>query len=65
MDEGQTPIRVTVEGELFEVVASAEHPGQYHFAWLSGPNEGYGFSESRSDRTAMSEPEIEASIRAF
>jgi hypothetical protein len=65
VDEGQTPIRVTVDGELFEVAASADHPGQYHFAWLSGPNEGYGFSESRSDRKAMSEREIQESIRRF
>jgi hypothetical protein len=39
--------------------------GQYDFAWLSGPNKGYGFSTTRLDGGAMSEREIEASIRNF
>jgi hypothetical protein len=56
---------VTVDGELFEVLLSTERPGQYHFAWLSGPNKGYGFGTARSDGAALSEPEIEASIRTF
>ena len=42
MNAGQTPSRMTVDGELFEVAANPEHSGQYDFAWLSGPNEGYG-----------------------
>ena len=65
MDAGQTPSRMTVDGELFEVAANPEHLGQYDFAWLSGPNKGYGFSEARSDGSAMSEREMEASIRNF
>jgi hypothetical protein len=56
---------MTVDGELFEVVASPERPGQYNFAWLSGPNKGYGFSSARSDGAAMSDREMEASIRNF
>jgi len=65
LDAGQTPTRVAVEGELFEVMANPERPGQYDFAWLSGPNKGYGFSTARSDGGAMSEREMEASIRNF
>ncbi len=56
---------MTVDGELFEVSLSTEHPGQYHFAWLSGPNKGYGFGSKRSDGGVKSEQEIEASIRSF
>jgi hypothetical protein len=65
LDTRQFPIRVTVQGELFEVALSTERPGQYHFAWLSGPNEGYGFGTARSDSGTMSEGEIETSIRDF
>jgi hypothetical protein len=65
LDPRQSPTRVTVDGELFEVSASTERPGQYHFAWLSGPNKGYGFGTTRSDGAAMSEHEIEADIRGF
>jgi hypothetical protein len=65
LNAGQTPIRVTVDGELFEVVASSERPGRYQFVWLSGPNKGYGFGTARSDGGAMSERQMEASIRNF
>jgi hypothetical protein len=65
MDEGRAPKRMTVDGELFEVVADPERPGQYDFAWLSGPNDGYGFSSARGDGGAMSERGMEASIRRF
>ena len=65
MDAGQTRSRMTVDGELFEVVANPERPGQYHFAWLSGPNKDYGFSTARADGSATSERELEASIRNF
>jgi hypothetical protein len=56
---------VTGDGELFEVLSSPERLGQYDFAWPSGPNKGYEFSTTRLDSGAMSEREIEASIRNF
>lgn len=56
---------MTVDGELFEIALSTERPGQYQFAWLSGPNKGYGFGATRSDGAAMSEHDIEAAIRDF
>jgi hypothetical protein len=65
LDAGRTATRVTVDGELFEVAPSSEHAGQYHFAWLSGPDKDYGFGATRSDSGVMSEHEIEASIRDF
>jgi hypothetical protein len=58
-------MRVMVDGELFDVVASAETAGEYEFAWLSGPNEGYGFGSKTSDGSALSERAIEESIRNF
>lgn len=59
------PPSVSVDGELFEVVASRERPGHYHFDWLSGPNKGYGFGSASSDGSAMTERQMEASIQGF
>lgn len=67
-DEGaeeEPPTRVEVDGEVFDVLARRDRPGQYHFAWISGPNPDYGFSSGTSDRRAMSSADIEDSIRDF
>ena len=36
--------RLTVDGEVFDVRQRDGRPGTYDFTWVSGPNEGYGFS---------------------
>ena len=56
---------VIVDGERFSVQADADRPGHYRFAWLSGPNSGYGFSTSTSDGSIMSISQIETAIRGF
>lgn len=45
----EPPVRVTVDGEVFDVTTQPDHPGHYHYAWISGPNPGYGFSSASSD----------------
>ena len=40
--------RMEVDGELFEVLAG--QTGSHEYEWISGPNQGYGFGSSRSDR---------------
>ena len=62
--EREPPTRVEVDAELFDVTVR-ERPGQYHFAWVSGPNPGYGFSIGTSDGQRLSDADIEASIRNF
>jgi hypothetical protein len=59
------PTRVDVDGELFDVTAERDRPGQYHFEWLSGPNPGYGFAVGTSDGREMSSDDIEDAIRDF
>lgn len=59
------PIRVEVDGQLFEVRARPDRPGQYDFAWVAGPNPDYGFSSASSDGSAMSVGDFEAAIRNF
>lgn len=59
------PIRVEVDGQLFEVQARPDRPGQYDFAWLSGPNPDYGFSSASSDGSPMRVSDFEAAIRNF
>jgi hypothetical protein len=59
------PIRVEVDGQLFEILARPDRPGQYDVAWVSGPNPGYGFSSASSDGSAMSMGDFEEAIRGF
>jgi hypothetical protein len=46
----ERPIRGEVDGEVFDVVARRDHPGQYDYEWTSGPNSGYGFFSASSGR---------------
>lgn len=61
----EAPIRLEVDGQVFEVQARPDLPGQYDFTWLSGPNPGYGFSSRTSDASALSASDLEESIRRF
>ncbi len=51
-----------VQGETFEVTL---HEGANHFAWLSGPNTGYGFAIGRTDGAALTDAEARDHIAAF
>ena len=43
--EEETPgTRLTCDGEVFAL--RPDHSGGTHYAWLSGPNPGYGFAVS-------------------
>lgn len=53
------PVRLVVDGEEFDVRERPGRPGQYDFAWASGPNADYGFTSARSD----GEPETEAGLQ--
>ena len=61
----ELPTRVQVDGEVFDVAAERDRPGQYHYTWVSGPNPGYGFASGTSDGREMSRVELEAAIRNF
>jgi hypothetical protein len=58
-------VRVEVAGEVFDVVAQPDRPGHYDYAWISGPNPGYGFSSASSDGRASTMAEHAAAIRNF
>jgi hypothetical protein len=45
----ERPIRVEVDGEVFDVVARRDHSGQYDDEWTSGRNSGYGFFSASFD----------------
>lgn len=57
--------RVIVDGEVFDVSERDGRPGQYDFAWISGPNAGYGFTIARSDGSALTSEDLESEIRQF
>ena len=61
----EPPVRVTVDGEVFDVATQPDHPGHYHYAWISGPNPGYGFSSVSSDGRPSSMVDHEEAIRNF
>ena len=58
MDIAPDRQRLSVQGETFEVVYDAQQPGTYHFAWLSGPNPGYGFSSRTSTQTRVAQQDL-------
>jgi hypothetical protein len=64
-DESSAAARLVVDGEQFDVREQAGRPGTYHFAWVSGPNPGYGFTSARSDGQASTTDQLEDSIRGF
>jgi hypothetical protein len=66
----ERPIRVEVDGEVFDVAARRDHPGQYDDEWTSGRNSGYGFFSTSSDgrpstmaRPRGSDPELPVTSR--
>ena len=61
----ERPFRVAVDGEVFDVVGRPDHPGQYDYAWTSGPNPGYGFSSASSDGRLSTMADHEEAIRNF
>jgi len=61
----EPPVRVTVDGEVFDVTARPNHPGHYDYAWISGPNPGYGFSLASSDGRLSGMVDHEDAIRDF
>lgn len=61
----EPPTRVEVDGEVFDVAAERDRPGQHHLTWVSGRNPGYGFSVGTSDGRALSSADLEAAIRDF
>jgi hypothetical protein len=59
----EPPVRVIVDGEVFDVTTQTDQPG--HYAWISGPNRGYGFSSASSDGRLSSVVDHEEAIRNF
>jgi pimeloyl-ACP methyl ester carboxylesterase len=61
----QPSARLEVDGQVFDVAARHDRPGQYDYAWISGQNPGYGFSSGRSDGGPSTMVDHEAAIRTF
>jgi hypothetical protein len=56
-------LRVTVDGEVFDVAYDPAQPGAYHYTRINGPAAGYGFSTRRSDHARSTTAEHVAKIR--
>lgn len=64
-DVSPDQVRLTVDGQVFDVSYDPKQPGAYHYLWVTGPNDGYGFGSRRSDHERSTVAEHEASIRDF
>ncbi|HET7430281.1 MAG TPA: hypothetical protein VFJ89_02145 [Nocardioides sp.] len=56
---------LTVDGERFSVGRRSGEACTYDYTWLTGPNDGYGFTTSMSLEHTMTDAEHEESIRGF
>ena len=54
-----------VDGETWEVSDHPGVPGRYHYAWLTGPHRGYGFTSQTSNNAALDTGHHRAAIRDF
>lgn len=59
------PYETVVDGETWVVRHRTNEPGTYEFDWVSGPNEGYGFTSYSPSEAAKTAAELDASIRDF
>jgi hypothetical protein len=59
--DAETAFELEVDGEVFEVVHSSTRGSSY--AWLSGPNAGYGFCSSGPPSATLDDHR--AAIRGF
>ena len=57
--------RVVVDGHTFEVTRRSGRPGTYDFAWRTGPDPDYGFTSAYSNAGAVTDADLERSIRDF
>lgn len=64
-DEQGEPMRMTVDGEVFDVRERPDAPGTYDFAWETAPVPPYGFSIGSNDRSRMRDDQLRTSIRDF
>ncbi|KOG37289.1 hypothetical protein AQJ84_24300 [Streptomyces resistomycificus] len=59
------PLRMSVDGEEFEVRQPDDSPGTYHFTWLTGPDPQYGFMSASHPPTQAGRADLEEAIRDF
>jgi hypothetical protein len=59
------PLRLEVDGEVFDVATRPGVRSQCDFTWVSGPNLGYGFSSRLSEDRTITRPEMVWMIRDF
>ncbi|OLM11675.1 hypothetical protein Ae717Ps2_5665c [Pseudonocardia sp. Ae717_Ps2] len=63
--EQERPRALVVDGERFTVRPRPAAPGTYDFAWETGPNPDYGFSQFGSGRRPATTEELHDAIRGF
>ncbi|WP_406181403.1 hypothetical protein [Streptomyces canus] len=59
------PLRMSVDGEEFEVSQPDDSPGTYDVTWLTGPDPQYGFGFRSHPLVKVARAELEEAIRDF
>lgn len=59
------PLRMSVDGEEFEVSQPDGSPGTYDVTWLTGPDPQYGFGFRSHPPVQVARAELEEAIRDF
>ncbi|WP_329252437.1 hypothetical protein [Streptomyces canus] len=59
------PLRMSVDGEEFEVSQPDDSPGTYDVTWLTGPDPQYGFGFRSHPPVQVARAELEEAIRDF
>ncbi|MFF0078825.1 hypothetical protein ACFYR1_03720 [Streptomyces canus] len=59
------PLRMSVNGEEFEVNQPDDSPGTYDVTWLTGPDPQYGFGFRSHPPVQVARAELEEAIRDF
>ncbi|WP_392507360.1 hypothetical protein ACF3NT_09905 [Naumannella halotolerans] len=62
MAKGRRVVEIEVDGERWLV---SKRGTTWDFTWLTGPNNGYGFSWGASDGSAPSREQMISEIQAF
>jgi hypothetical protein len=58
-------LRLRYGSETFAIREDPDHPGCWHYSWVSGPNPGYGFTQARSDGLQPTPTDHRAAVRGF
>jgi hypothetical protein len=65
MENAPDQLQLNVDGETFDIRYDLSQSGAYHFHWVSGPNQSYGFTSRISTHERMTHDQLVERARGF